>query len=74
VFEFDIDEWRLEAGPIAVEQQKLANKGTVRVEAKLEGDRLTGLWKLLLADGSEVFRGEWEARRAPGGASGESSR
>jgi mannose-6-phosphate isomerase-like protein (cupin superfamily) len=64
MFEFDIGEWRKEAGPLAVEQGKLENKGTIRVEAVLDDDRLAGAWKMFLADGSEVFRGEWEATRA----------
>jgi endonuclease YncB( thermonuclease family) len=64
VFEFDVGEWRANAGPIAVEDRKLANKGTVRVQARLQGDRLVGRWGMFTADGTEVFRGEWEATRA----------
>ena len=63
-FEFDIVEWRKEAGPLAVEQGRVENKGTIRVEAVLKDDRLAGTWKMYLADGTEVFRGEWEATRA----------
>ena len=62
-FEFDI-RFSKEKGPLAVEAGRAEPKGRVRVEAKLEKDRLTGVWKMLLADGTEVFRGEWEARRA----------
>jgi len=62
VFEFDIA-WRKEHGPLAVEAGRLENKGTVRVEARLHGDRLAGTWKMFLVDGTEVFRGEWEAVR-----------
>jgi len=64
MFEFEIGEWRKEAGPLAVEEGRLENKGTIRVEAVLKGDRLAGTWKMFLADGTEVFRGEWEATRA----------
>jgi cyanophycinase len=64
VFEWDIGEWFPSAGPIAVEQRRLENKGTVRVEAALQGERLVGTWKLFVADGTEVFRGEWEAVRS----------
>jgi mannose-6-phosphate isomerase-like protein (cupin superfamily) len=63
VFEFDIDQWRREAGPLAVEDQTQKNAGRVRVEARLQGDRLVGTWRMFLANGTEVFRGEWEARR-----------
>jgi hypothetical protein len=62
-FEFDIAEWRKEAGPLAVESGRLENKGTIRVEATLKNDRLSGKWGMFLADGNEVFRGEWEAVR-----------
>jgi hypothetical protein len=41
----------------------MGNKGTVRVEAVLPKDRLAGTWKMFLVDGTEVFRGEWEAVR-----------
>jgi cyanophycinase len=69
-FEFPIGEWFASAGPIAVEDRRLENKGTIRVAARLTkgqiGPRLVGSWHMLLADGSEVFRGEWEAvRRGP---------
>jgi hypothetical protein len=40
------------------------NKGTVRMEARLQDNRLVGTWKMFLVDGTEVFRGEWEAVRA----------
>jgi len=62
--EWDIGEWLPTAGPIAVEEKMLENKGTIRVEAALQGERLIGTWKLFVADGTEVFRGEWEAVRA----------
>jgi hypothetical protein len=67
-FELDIAEWRAGAGPIAVEDRRLANQGMIRVEARLEGDRLIGQWGMFTADGTEVFRGEWDAVRvaAPG--------
>src|SRR6186997_976244 len=63
-FEFDIAEWRTSAGPIAVEEKRIENAGTIRVEAKLTGDRLVGKWGMFLKDGTEVFRGEWEAMRS----------
>jgi len=62
--EWDFDEWFPTAAPLAVEHKKIENKGSVRVDAVLAGDRLQGTWKLFLADGTEVFRGEWEAVRA----------
>jgi cyanophycinase len=65
-FEWDIAEWFPTAGPIAVERKRLENKGTVRVAAVLHDERLAGTWKMYLADGTEVFRGEWEAWRALG--------
>jgi|GEM_PF-1258563 Cyanophycinase and related exopeptidases len=64
VFEWDIGQWLPTAGPIAVEQGRQENKGSIRVEASLNGNRLVGTWKMFLADGAEVFRGEWEAVRA----------
>ena len=63
VFEFDIDEWRAGSGPLAVEDRTQNNAGMVRVEASLKGDRLVGKWEMFLANGTEVFRGEWEANR-----------
>jgi hypothetical protein len=63
-FEFDIVEWRITAGPIAVEEKRIENAGTIRIEGKLKGDRLVGKWGMFLKDGSEVFRGEWEAMRS----------
>jgi hypothetical protein len=58
VFEFDVKEvkhgWR----------QRSKSEGTIRIEAELKGDRLVGKWGLFLKDGSEPFRGEWEAVRA----------
>jgi len=63
VFEFDI-RWNKQNGPLAVEAGRVENKGHVRVEARLKGGRLAGNWKMFLADGTEVFRGEWEAVRA----------
>jgi len=62
-FEWEIGEWFPTAAPIAVEDGKLPNKGTIRVEAMLVGQRLVGTWKMFVADGTEVFRGEWEAKR-----------
>ena len=57
VFEFDVREvahgWEL--------SQK--EKATIRVEAKLRDGRLIGKWGLFLTDGTEPFRGEWEAVR-----------
>jgi hypothetical protein len=64
VFEYDIQGWAPTAGPIAVERRQLPNKGTLRAEARLTGDRLVGTWGLFTTDGTEVFRGEWEAVRA----------
>jgi len=58
VFEFDVQEVRHGWG------LGVKNKGVIRVEAKLQGDRLIGKWGLFLKDGSEPFRGEWEAVRA----------
>ena len=65
-FEWDIAEWFPTAGPIVVERKRLENKGTVRIEATLQDEQLVGTWKMFLADGTEVFRGEWEAWRALG--------
>ena len=42
----------------------LKDPATIRVEAQLKGDRLVGKWGVFLKDGSEPFRGEWEAVRA----------
>jgi hypothetical protein len=63
IFEFDIDQWRSDAGPLAVENKTQKNAGMVRVEATLTGDRLVGKWGMFLTNGTEVFRGEWEADR-----------
>ncbi len=63
--EFDIEEWVQESRPLLVASGRVENKGTIRIEAVLDGDRLAGAWKMFLADGSEVFRGEWEATRVP---------
>ena len=63
VFEFDI-KWRKGAGPKAVVEGKQENKATVRVEAALRGERLVGKFGVYLADGTEAYRGEWEAVRA----------
>jgi hypothetical protein len=63
-FEYEIKGWTPGAGPIAVEDRRLPNRGTLRAEARLTGDRLVGWWGLFTADGAEVFRGEWEATRA----------
>ena len=57
VFEFDVREvahgWELSRKEMA----------TIRVEAKLTDGRLIGRWRLFLKDGTEPFRGEWEAVR-----------
>jgi hypothetical protein len=63
VIEFDIT-WRKDHGPVAVEAGRVENKGTLRMEARLQDNRLAGTWKMFLADGTKVFRGEWEAVRA----------
>jgi endonuclease YncB( thermonuclease family) len=67
VFEYGIRGWRDGAGPIAVKERRLPNQGTLRADARLTGDRLVGHWSLLTADGSEAFRGEWEAVRVKAG-------
>jgi hypothetical protein len=36
----------------------------IRVEAQIKDDRLVGKWGVFLRDGSEPFRGGWEAVRA----------
>jgi cyanophycinase len=64
-FEWDIAEWRKQAGALAIDDNRLPNKGTIRVVATLKGDRLIGQWGMFLADGSEPYRGEWEAVRVP---------
>lgn len=64
-FEYDITYSKVH-GPLAVEAGRMANKGTVRVEARLEKGRLVGVWKMSLADGTEFARGEWEAVRSKG--------
>src|SRR5262245_51121705 len=56
-FEYDIT-FSKQHGPLAVEEGRIGNKGTVRVEAVLQKDRFAGTWKVFLADGTEVFRGE----------------
>jgi hypothetical protein len=38
-------------------------KAIIRIEARLVDGRLLGKWGLFLKDGSEPFRGEWEAVR-----------
>jgi hypothetical protein len=57
MFEFDVKEvahgWEL----------GVKEKATIRVEARLSDGRLIGKWGLFLKDGSEPFRGEWEAVR-----------
>ena len=65
-FEWEIGEWFHPACAIDVEDCRLPNKGTVRVEAELRGIRLIGKWGMFLSDGNEAFRGEWEAVRANG--------
>src|SRR5262245_936528 len=61
--EWEIREWFTGEGPLAVEEHRTPNKGMIRVEAVLKDQRLIGTWKMLLSDGTEVFRGEWEAVR-----------
>jgi hypothetical protein len=39
------------------------NAGKIRVEAKFKGEKLIGRWHMFTKDGTEVFRGEWEAVR-----------
>jgi hypothetical protein len=53
--------------PLSVEARRQPNRGQVRVEAHLEGNKLHGKWGLFTADGAEVFRGEWEASRVAAG-------
>jgi endonuclease YncB( thermonuclease family) len=62
--EFGIVWDRIAAAPLAVQAKRQPDKGTVRVEARLTGDRLVGQWKIFTADGAEVFRGEWSAVRS----------
>lgn len=62
-FEFPIGEWFETKAPIAVADKRIANQGTIRVDARIQGDRLIGRWRMFLADETEVFRGEWEAKR-----------
>src|SRR5262245_12843027 len=64
VFEFDVREVAHGSG------RRMKEPGVVRVEAQLDGDRLVGRWRLFLKDGSEPFRGEWEAVRAKAGTEG----
>ncbi len=61
--EYDIL-WSKESAPSAVESGIVTTKGTVRIDARLQSGRLVGTWKMLLSDGTEVFRGEWEATRS----------
>jgi hypothetical protein len=61
--EWEIRKWLEGAGPLAVEEKRAENKGTIRVEAVLKDQRLIGTWKMFLADGTEVYRGEWLAVR-----------
>lgn len=61
--EYDI-RWSKGSGPAAVDSGKAEAKGTARIEAHLESGRLVGTWKMFLSDGTEVFRGDWEAERA----------
>jgi hypothetical protein len=64
VFEFDTKGWAPGVGPLAVESGQVPNKGMLRAEARLTGDRPVGTRGLSTADGAEVFRGEWSAVRA----------
>ena len=57
VFEFDVRE--IEHGL----DLRVKEKATIRVEAKLSDGALLGKWGMFLKDGSEPFRGEWEAAR-----------
>lgn len=57
VFEFDVKE--IEHGF----DLSLKEKATIRVEARFMDGRLLGKWQLFLKDGTEPFRGEWEAVR-----------
>lgn len=57
-FEFDIQDVKHGS------RRRVKDKATIRVEAVLRGDRLSGKWGLFLQDGSEPFRGAWEAIRA----------
>lgn len=60
--EYDI-RWSKENGPSAVEKGTADEKGNVRIEARLLNGSLVGTWKMFLSDGTEIFRGEWEAVR-----------
>jgi mannose-6-phosphate isomerase-like protein (cupin superfamily) len=57
VFEFNAEEIRHGRGG------EVKSKGKVRVEARLESDRLVGKWRMFAGDGLELFLGEWEAVR-----------
>ena len=48
-FEFPIGEWYKHASPLAVEDARLPNSGTVRVEAELIGERFVGKWRMFLS-------------------------
>lgn len=64
VFEIDITDWNPKLAPLSRGLTAKTHKGTTRVEAKLDGDKLVGKWGIFARDGTEVFRGEWEAVRA----------
>jgi aminopeptidase N len=61
-FEYDT-RWAKDGDSFGKEPGKAEVKGVIRVEARLHQGRLAGTWKLLLANGIEVHRGEWEAVR-----------
>jgi hypothetical protein len=65
-FEIDITDWNPKLAPLSRELTGTTHKGTVRVDAQLQGDKLTGKWGIVTKDGVEVFRGEWEAVRVSG--------
>ena len=64
VFEIDITDWNPKLTPLSRELTAQKHKGTVRVEAQLDGDKLAGKWGVFTERGIEIFRGEWEAVRA----------
>lgn len=43
--------------------RQVKSPGMMRIEAAVQGDRMIGKWGLFLPDGSEPFRGEFEAVR-----------
>jgi hypothetical protein len=64
LFEIDITDWNPKMTPLSEGLTSREHKGTIRVEARLNGDRLAGKWGVFTKDGVEIFRGEWEAVRA----------